>query len=98
MKLFSLKSVSLVAVVAVLWSFISYLLGGNIAIYMSPSFKFNNIPDLAGKVAIVTGSNAGLGYVSARELAKKGTFSSFITSHFIIMLSSVRSLLNDLFH
>lgn len=72
MKGFSLISICLVALVAVLWSAISYILGGGMAIFMSPSFSFDDIPDLSNKVAIVTGSNTGLGYVTARELAKKG--------------------------
>lgn len=31
-----------------------------------------DIPDLDGRVAVVTGANGGLGYVIARELARKG--------------------------
>src|SRR5258708_36469653 len=31
-----------------------------------------DIPDLAGKVAIVTGANSGLGKATARELARAG--------------------------
>jgi len=31
-----------------------------------------DIPDLTGKTVIVTGANSGLGYVSTRELARKG--------------------------
>ena len=38
-----------------------------------------NIPDLTGKVAIVTGANTGLGFASALELARKGAH-VFITS------------------
>ncbi|CAG8603662.1 7627_t:CDS:2 [Cetraspora pellucida] len=34
-------------------------------------FVFTNIPDLSGKVAIVTGANTGIGIVTARELARK---------------------------
>lgn len=32
----------------------------------------NNIPDLSGKVVIITGANIGLGYESARMMAQKG--------------------------
>lgn len=34
-------------------------------------FTFGDIPDLSGKVAIVTGGNTGVGYITARELARK---------------------------
>ncbi|KAI9324776.1 hypothetical protein DFJ73DRAFT_667062 [Zopfochytrium polystomum] len=35
-------------------------------------WNFDKIPSLRGKVYIVTGSNAGIGRVTARELARKG--------------------------
>ncbi|CAG8825849.1 44300_t:CDS:2 [Gigaspora margarita] len=34
-------------------------------------FTFDKIPDLNGKVAIVTGGNAGIGYFTCRELTRK---------------------------
>lgn len=34
-------------------------------------FEFSDIPDLSGKVIIVTGANKGLGRITSRELAKK---------------------------
>ncbi|KAF0531111.1 NADP-binding protein [Gigaspora margarita] len=34
-------------------------------------FTFDQIPDLTGNVAIVTGGNAGIGYITCRELARK---------------------------
>lgn len=35
-------------------------------------FTFDDIPDMSEKVILVTGANSGLGYVSSRELARKG--------------------------
>ena len=46
--------------------------------YMAP-WSAANMPDLTGKVAIVTGANTGLGFASALELARKGAH-VFITS------------------
>ena len=39
---------------------------------MGKHWTLENIPDLTGKVVIITGANSGIGFEAARELARKG--------------------------
>ncbi|KAG2224570.1 hypothetical protein INT45_003710 [Circinella minor] len=39
--------------------------------FSSKHFEFSDIPDLSGKVAIITGSNTGIGKICATEMARK---------------------------
>ncbi|EJK52674.1 hypothetical protein THAOC_28024 [Thalassiosira oceanica] len=51
---------------------ISEVIGGWTKKYTSPAAWTMGLPDMRGKVAIVTGANAGIGYITALELAKAG--------------------------
>ena len=52
----------------------SYIAGGWVAKLFSPYYSFDLIPNLKGKVAVVTGSNTGIGKVTVRELVRKGAY------------------------
>ena len=72
-KRLQLFSILIAVSTAVLPLLLSELMGGWTRKYTSPNtFTTNDIPDLTGKVAIVTGANTGIGYESALEMARKG--------------------------
>ncbi|CAG8474389.1 9417_t:CDS:2 [Diversispora eburnea] len=42
--------------------------------HKSTNFTINDIPDLQGKIVIVTGANTGIGFITAQELARKNAY------------------------
>jgi hypothetical protein len=49
---------------------LSFAFKGRISKFISPPYSFDDIPDLSGQLAIVTGTNTGIGKVTVRELAR----------------------------
>ena len=72
MELSRLLVLGALLVAIILPVLVSFISGGWVARYYSPPYSVADIPDLRGKTAIITGSNCGIGYVTARELARKG--------------------------
>ena len=72
-KVTTIVSAAVVLLAAAGPIFLSEIIGGWTKKYTSPVyFRPSHIPDLTGKVAIVTGANTGIGYHTALELARAG--------------------------
>jgi len=67
-------TICLPLVLVLLTLFISLVMDGWVNKYLRNPHRFtlDTIPDLQGEVAIVTGANTGIGFVTARELVQKG--------------------------
>lgn len=58
--------------IGVLYMAVGTFVGGWQSTLVSPPFSFSQMPPLDGQWAIVTGANTGIGFVTARELWRKG--------------------------
>ncbi|KAI8608117.1 hypothetical protein BC830DRAFT_1086446, partial [Chytriomyces sp. MP71] len=54
--------------------------------------RLNEIPDLHGTTAIVTGANSGLGLASVKMMAAKGTDSSLSMLHLVAISTDAKAL------
>ena len=72
-KIITSVSIAVAVITVGIPIFLSEAIGGWSTKYTSPvKFKPSHIQDLTGKVAIVTGANTGIGYVTALELSRAG--------------------------
>lgn len=74
MTILRVLGVGIGAIAVIMPLLVSYIGRGWIAKYDSPYYSYDMVPDLSGKVALVTGVNTGIGYITARELARKGAY------------------------
>jgi NAD(P)-dependent dehydrogenase (short-subunit alcohol dehydrogenase family) len=62
---------------------------------MASHWTAENIPDLDGKIAIVTGANSGIGYETARALANKGAIAILACRNKDKGEAAVRQIIRD---
>jgi len=51
---------------------------------MSNRYKLEEMPDLSGKVAVVTGGSRGIGEAAVSALVQKGCKGEFTSQHFFV--------------
>mmetsp|Transcript_4503 Transcript_4503/g.9627 ORF Transcript_4503/g.9627 Transcript_4503/m.9627 type:complete len:358 (-) Transcript_4503:65-1138(-) len=70
---FFYKATVVASIVVVLSIMFQLHIDGKIrTVYPTPEWSLDDIPNLEGQIAVITGANSGLGYATALELLKKG--------------------------
>lgn len=88
-------SIGVVAFATLVPLLVSFMYGGWTAEFTSaPHFKVEDIPNLAGKFAIVTGANTGIGKQTALELARAGA-TVFLGSRSVTKGATAKAWIDD---